>query len=239
MPFIEFVEYNNAHSDIKNQYHGTVEIIEKTKNFILKYYHYLSSFSLEDGKLGSILFLAIYTLHKQDNEIYEYVNQYIAELIQNDSNELNLYDMLDLGWTLSFLLIKGIVKLDVSNEVIERIIDKINLAKENVITDFVLFNNALRLLLAVSNFSENIISIREGLLNELYNLCKEYCTKEIYTKEIFEFILYMEEKIRYIPSIYDIATINIPLHDYNPESYNLGISGCAGIGIKLMIDNYE
>lgn len=237
IPYTEFISFNNAQSGIGNQYEGAASIVNRTKDFILKYYHSLSSVSLDDGKLGAILFLAVYSKHNLDEQILGSVNQYIDEIIQKDFDCLNNHALLDLGWVLCFLIIQGLIKKDKYFSIIDRIVDII--AEKNVVqNDFVLFCSTIKFMLAISHFSEVTISKHGNLTNVLYNLCRDYCYMKIYSKEIFDFVLYMEDRITYIPSIYDMVTINLPLDDYNPESYNLGLLGCAGVGIKLIIDNY-
>lgn len=238
IPYADFINYNNARSGIRNCYEGTASIINRTKDFILKYYHCLSSSTLENGRLGAILFLAIYSIRNNNEIIAGLVNQYIDEIIQKYLDYRNLQILLDLGWVLCFLTIQRLIKKDKYLSVIDKIVDIIT-ANDVVKKDFVLFCNTIKLMLAISHFSEITIAKHSNLTYVLYNLCKDYCSKKIYSKEIFDFVLYVEDRISYIPSIYDIVTINLPKDNYNPESYNLGISGCAGVGIKLIIDNYE
>lgn len=184
------------------------------------------------------MFLAIYSIRNNNEKIAVLVNQYIDEIIQKNLDYLNLRILLELGWVLCFLIIQGSIKKDKYFSIIDRIVDKMT-ANDAVKNDSVLFCNTIKLMLAISHISEITISKHSNLIYVLYNLCKDYCSKNIYSKEIFDFVLYVEDRISYIPSIYDMVTINLPKDNYNPESYNLGLSGCAGVGIKLIIDNYE
>jgi len=211
----------------------------------------ISDIGLLYGKMGCILFLFHYARYIH-NHLFEEIAGYLLEDVQSELSSSLSIDMesgyCGIAWGINYLLQQGFVKGD-SSEILEDVDKKIMERDPKRMTDYtfekglagILFYVSERIrvngkghpfdseyILRLSNKTEEILSSPDAVQNKDFDFLLEYSG-----------CLLNKENARNPFGLYDLICMDIP--DINLiEKYPLGLqNGCAGIGLKLILDSQE
>lgn len=235
----DFMAFNDERRGTRLRFKNVGEVLRDTEQFVNQYYEDLKSISLENGKLGALLFLFQYSNYINDRQLNDKAIAMLESLlIDYMGKPEDFLDVVQIGWCMVYLMISGIIPMDKLFHHVEVIFERMAYRISANVFDGL--RMMIRFLLGYIYITRNCRSMLCFFdCGVLYEYVLGQCEKGELCQEYLSYIFYYENKIVFPPSVYDVMTVYIPNGDYVPCRYNLGLSGASGVGIKLIIDGYE
>lgn len=224
-------------------------LLRNIANYIVLNNSLLQEIGLLNGKLGVVIFLFHYAEYSKIDVYAQLAEIMLDNILENinSSCSINLYDGLSgIGWGIEYLYQRNFIDGDMS-EVLEVIDKKIIEVDLNTIS--LNFNDGLGGIL--SYVLARLYTVEKG--NRINPFKQDYLLK-LYEKaevalnnksdcdcvEVFmRYLLYYEKKTAIEqPTVYDITYLIIP-KDYQVEKFVVGLEGSAGVGLKLIFEEYK
>lgn len=225
-------------------------LLRNIVNYIVLNNCHLQGIGLKNGKLGIVILLFHYAEYSK-NEVY---NQ-LAELILDDvleninlSLSTNLYDGLSgIGWGIEYLYQNHFIDGD-TNEMLEIIDTKImeidleridNMNLDNGLGGIISYVLAR---LYTIEIEKKTNPFKQKYLHKLHDKAKFVLNhnKDCDCMEVFVRYLLFYESVSSIqqPVVYDITYLIMP-ENYQIEKFVMGLDGSAGVGLKLIFEEFK
>lgn len=226
-------------------------LLREIANYLVVNNHSAEGVGLLNGKLGIVVYLFEYA--RQANQpLYVPLAELLLEQVMDAMSSVACPDTFNdgiygFGWGIEYLYQQGFIACD-TNDILEEIDRKVTAVSLDSVDDFS-FDQGLggvvcyvwaRLHTIEKEQKDN--PFPAGFLAGLYERAKAACERGTPTDcpEIFWRYRLFFEKIAAFPqpSLYDIAYLSLP-DDYEIEKYSIGIDGSAGVGLKLLFEDYK
>lgn len=242
-----------------NKRYAPFELLRTEKDSLLKEIagylavnnHLAEGPGLVNGKLGVVIYLFEYARYA-DQPVYAQLAELLLDQVMEAMSSVACPDSFNdgiygFGWGIEYLYQRGFVLCD-TNEVLEEIDRKAMAFPLDATDDFssdrgmggVLRYVWARLYTLEKERKAN--PFPPDFLSGLYEQAKAACERGAHTacpETGWRYILFFEQIAAFPqPSVYDIAYLTLP-DDYEIEKYSIGIDGSAGVGLKLLFEDYK
>lgn len=249
--FSYFEELNNHFNTFEDIIPNKEDILREIAQHLVLHCNLSLNIGLFNGKLGIIIFLFHYAQYV-NNDIYNQFAEKILEEVFNyisDDIPLNFFEgLLGIGWSIEYLYQNKFIEGD-TNEILEELdrkVLKINIETMNDLTIDKGLGGITHYVLArlyTIEMEDKHNPFKPRFLLKLYDKIKSILDLNkgnIDNIELFIRYLLFFEKIILLrqPSIYDITYLVIP-EDYEIKNFTLSIDGNAGVGLKLIFEEFR
>lgn len=249
--FSYFEELNKQYAPFEPIRVDKDSLLREITNYLVVNNHLAKGIGLVNGKLGVVIYLFEYARYA-DRPVYselaelllDQVVEGMASVVYPDSFDEGIYG---IGWGIEYLYQHRFIDCD-TNEVLEEMDQKVSALPLDAIDDFSSDQGVGGILRYLSARLYTIENERKtnpfppDFLAGLYEKVKAAWEQKADTDcpEILGRYIGFFEKIAAFPqlSIYDIAYLVLP-DDYEIETYSIGIDGSAGVGLKLLFEDYK
>jgi lantibiotic modifying enzyme len=223
------------------------ELLQRVINHLIINSSFLDNLGLFRGKMGIVIFFFHYSRHTSDSLYKEFAENLLNEIFEEIHNRLpvDLEDgYLGIGWAIEYLAQQGFIEGD-TNEILEDIDRKVMERDIRRISDMSLnigLEGVFHYVLSRLHNNQDVNNIfDEQYFFDLYNAANKIDEHDI-SKSLFVLIdnykqWHQAKKLKYNPSTFlksfCLAEIS---ENNNVWEWELGLNGCAGIGLKGMIE---
>lgn len=247
--FSFYEQINNRFHTFNSIHASKSELLQNIAHHLILNCCTVTDIGLLDGKLGIVLFLFHYSRYSK-NDVYSlFAEQILDDVLSsiNGRTSTNFCDGLSgIGWAIEYLYKNNFLEGDINDslEVIDKkMIEEIGASKMKDPSLETGFGGILHYILArlytIKN-EDKCNPFSSDILHLLYDWTKCILNDRgggDCVDVFFKYIVFYESlSVISKPSVYDIAYLALPT-DFQIEKFTYGLSGNAGVGLKLIFED--
>lgn len=199
------------------------------------------------GQMGIAIFFYHYSRYSNNEEYKELADTMLSDILKKISAEVSICfcsGLTGIGWGIEYLYQNGFIEGD-TNEIMEifdkKIMEIDPLRISNLSRNYGLGGIVLYLLARLYTIEKEgkVYPFDTLYLNEVYKKVSTIIEEKNVNTDCldvyFKFLYYYERKQIDSASIYDVSCL-LNISNQLINEINLGLNGCAGLGLKLILD---